>query len=345
VAFAFPGHSVAFWPFSSTAAAQGTATPILTDSTLPLLSAATNPDPNPSKGQRGLAMTEGSALISEAGPEGTPPDVNTIPVNSTISLYTVREGDTLSGIAELYGISTNTILWANNLKSATDIHPGDALLILPVTGIQHVVKKGETLASLAKSYGGDAADIAAFNGLASSASLAAGSTLIIPGGELSVATPSTPVKSSSGTKSSGSGTAGLTKGSGPTLAGYFGNPIPGGYITQGIHPTNGVDIGMPIGTPIHASAAGTVIVSRVGGWNGGYGNYVVISHSNGTQTLYGHMSRDIVTVGQSVAKGEVIGYVGETGNATGPHLHFEVRGATNPLGSCAVRTKCYAASN
>lgn len=320
---------------------QADSAAVLPDSSLLLLAAAVNADPNPNKGQRGLALTGGSALISEAGPDGTPPDVNTVPANNAISLYTVREGDSLSEIADMYKVSVNTILWANNLKSATDIHPGDKLVILPVTGIRHVVRKGETLASLAKTYGGDAGDIAAFNGLDASAVLAAGSTLIIPGGEIAApAAPSVPAKSSSG--SSG---AKLTKGSGPALTGYYANPIPGGYITQTLHPTNGVDIGMPIGTPIHAAADGVVIVSRVGGWNGGYGNYVVISHGNKTQTLYGHMSRDVVTVGESVEKGEIIGYVGESGNATGPHLHFEVRGAANPLGSCGLHTKCYAGSN
>jgi murein DD-endopeptidase MepM/ murein hydrolase activator NlpD len=74
-----------------------------------------------------------------------------------------------------------------------------------------------------------------------------------------------------------------------------------------------------------------VIVSRVGGWNGGYGNYVVVDHPNGTQTLYAHLYKNIVWQGQKVVQGQVIGYLGTTGRSTGCHLHFEVRGAKNPF--------------
>ncbi|MDO8482413.1 MAG: M23 family metallopeptidase, partial [bacterium] len=73
------------------------------------------------------------------------------------------------------------------------------------------------------------------------------------------------------------------------------------------------------------------IVSKNYGWNGGYGEYVVISHSNGTQTLYSHMSENITYPGMRVSQGQVIGYVGSTGKSTGSHLHFEVRGAKNPF--------------
>lgn len=104
-----------------------------------------------------------------------------------------------------------------------------------------------------------------------------------------------------------------------------------GVRSQGIHGHNGVDIAAPVGTPVWAAADGKVIVARSGGWNGGYGSYVVISHSNGTQTLYAHLSRVDVTVGQSVTKGKTIGAMGNTGKSTGPHLHFEVRGGKNPF--------------
>ena len=116
------------------------------------------------------------------------------------------------------------------------------------------------------------------------------------------------------------------------MGNYYSWPLAGGSITQGLHGWNAVDIGAPSGTPIYAAAAGTVIVARSGGgWNGGYGNYVVVSHPNGTQTLYAHMSRVSATVGAHVGQGETIGKVGMTGEATGPHIHFEVRGAVNPF--------------
>jgi murein DD-endopeptidase MepM/ murein hydrolase activator NlpD len=94
----------------------------------------------------------------------------------------------------------------------------------------------------------------------------------------------------------------------------------------------GIDLGAAYGTPIAAAAAGAVIYA---GWEGGYGNLVVIDHGGGIATAYGHQSRIAVSVGQSVSQGETIGYVGSTGHSTGPHLHFEVRvngQAVDPLG-------------
>jgi murein DD-endopeptidase MepM/ murein hydrolase activator NlpD len=94
----------------------------------------------------------------------------------------------------------------------------------------------------------------------------------------------------------------------------------------------GVDLGAAYGSPIAAAAAGVVIYA---GWEGGYGNLVVIDHGGGLATAYGHQSRIAVSLGQSVAQGETIGYVGSTGHSTGPHLHFEVRvngEAVDPLG-------------
>ncbi|MGN1327330.1 MAG: M23 family metallopeptidase [Clostridia bacterium] len=86
----------------------------------------------------------------------------------------------------------------------------------------------------------------------------------------------------------------------------------------------GIDIGADKGTPIYAAAAGTVYVSQYG-YNGGYGNYVILSHGNGIQTVYGHCSELCVSVGETVAQGQLIAKVGSTGNSTGNHLHFEVR--------------------
>jgi len=109
-------------------------------------------------------------------------------------------------------------------------------------------------------------------------------------------------------------------------------PLVGGVRTQGVHGYNGVDIAAPVGTPFLASAAGEVIVARSSGWNGGYGQYIVVRHANGTQTLYAHASQIIVGVGQRVVQGQVIGYVGSTGRSTGAHLHFEIRGGPrNPF--------------
>jgi len=84
----------------------------------------------------------------------------------------------------------------------------------------------------------------------------------------------------------------------------------------------GIDIGAPTGTPIHAAGGGQVICAS---WRGGYGNCIIIDHGGGKATLYGHMSRYNTRAGQTVSKGDIIGFVGSTGMSTGPHLHYEVR--------------------
>ncbi len=228
-----------------------------------------------------------------------------------ISLYVVHEGDTLSQIAKMFNVTVNTIVWANEIKDGV-IAPGQNLIILPVSGIIHTVKKGDTLQSIAKQHNGDLEEIIQFNDLGSAAELAVGAEIIIPNGD---ATPATKAVTNSKTVASG----------------YYTRPLSNGRKTQGIHGYNGVDFGVPVGSKVFAAAAGKVIVSKAGGYNGGYGNYIVISHSNGTQTLYAHLSQNLVSVGTSVSQGQAIGYSGNTGRSTGPHLHFEVRGAKNPF--------------
>jgi murein DD-endopeptidase MepM/ murein hydrolase activator NlpD len=275
--------------------------------------------------------------VAYSGPSGTIADVASSTPSDRISVYVVRPGDTLSEIASMYDVSVNTIIWANDLKGTNDVHPGDTLIILPVSGIEHAVTKGETLASVAKKYSADPTEIAQYNGLDPTAPLAVGSTIIIPGGELSAPVPAA---ASRGTIASHGRVISepYLGGSGASFQHYYQNPVPGGLLTQGLHGWNAVDIAAPRGTPIYAAADGTVIIARNnGGWNGGYGNYVVIDHANGSQTLYAHMAHAIVSPGQTVSAGQVIGYVGMTGMTTGAHVHFEIRGAKNLFAAtCSV---------
>lgn len=306
-----------------------------------LLAPAINLDPSPSVGGGGISMVDGSALISQEGPSGTAADIENLPTNQQISVYTVREGDTLSGIADMFNVSINTIIGANDIRNGI-IRPGQTLIILPITGIQHTVIKGETMSSLAKKYNSDAHGIAVYNGLADGQSLTVGTVLLIPNGVLS--TPA-PAKSNSNTTkikniASGKTTEPYLGGSGPAISGYYAWPVATGVVTQALHGWNGVDIGAPKGTSIYAAAGGTVIIANGnGGWNGGYGSYVVIQHPNGTQTLYAHMSKVLTTPGTQVDQGDVIGKVGSTGESTGFHLHFEVRGAKNPFASLSVGSR------
>jgi len=272
-----------------------------------------------------LATSGDTALMSYSGPSGTLADVVDAPQTDTISVYVVRPGDTLSVIASMFNVSVNTIIWANNLSGPKDVHVGQTLIILPITGVKRAILKGDTLKSIAKKYDADANEIAQFNGLDPNEDLIVGTTIIIPGGEIGATVP---VKKPTPRKG---GTTPSRGSSGTAQSGYYGNPIPGARISQDLHGHNGIDFSAKRGTPIYASAPGTVIISRNSGWNGGYGNYVVIKHGNGTQTLYAHLTNAIVSPGQEVSRGQVIGYSGNTGKSTGAHLHFEVRGAANPF--------------
>jgi len=284
--------------------------PILT----PLLT-ANKIDPVASTGG-GDVLVEGDALIVVAPMTEAERQVSRS--NGEISVYTVREGDTLSEIAEMYGVTTNTILWANDIPKATGVRPGDVLVILPIVGVRHTVAKGESLATIVKEYDANLNEVLEYNSLASADAIAIGDVLIIPGGsiETTVTYSAKPTPTSS-------------TGGGSQLG--FTHPVPGAVRTQGIHGYNGVDFGAAHGTAIRAAAAGEVIVSKNSGWNGGYGQYIVVRHGNGTQTLYAHLSANHVSVGSWVASGQTIGAMGNTGRSTGTHLHFEVRGASNPF--------------
>ena len=292
--------------------------------TIALLQASTIPDLTAGIGGADIIINNG-ALMSEVGPLGTTANNVEIPDSGDISLYVVRKGDTLSNIAKIYDVSVNTIIWANELKKGEALKDGQVLVILPVTGLRHEIKKGDTIESIAKKYKGDVNDILIFNGIAPEAKLAIGDVIIIPNGELSIAETSYTINK---TTKKGERVYGTN---GPKYVGYYIRPISGGRKTQGLHGFNAVDLAAPTGTPIVASASGNVILVRSGGWGGGYGNYIIIAHDNGTKTLYAHNSKNLVTVGEHVSQGQTIALIGSTGRSTGPHVHFEVRGAKNPF--------------
>jgi murein DD-endopeptidase MepM/ murein hydrolase activator NlpD len=240
------------------------------------------------------------------------------------SVYVVRKGDSISTIAEMFGVSVNTIYWANDLKKGAKLNEGQILVILPFDGLKHTVKPKETLNGIAKLYKADVADILAFNGLAKEDSLVVGDELVIPDGQkteesdkvvLSFNISNTYIKNLK------------------SVDGYFIYPLPKGpriRKTQGIHDKYAIDIGAPAGTPIYAAASGLVVIARTG-YNGGYGTFVVVKHPNGTESRYAHMSKLGTSAGKQVSQGEIIGYVGTTGRSTGNHLHIEIRGARNPF--------------
>lgn len=286
-----------------------------------LLAAAIGPDINTHEAPSDVSTVGESALLPDAGPAGGLADINEGGNDhGQISVYVVREGDSLLSIAKMFNVSVSTLLWANNMTKSDKLAIGQTLAVLPISGVQHVVKKGDTIESIAKKYKGDPDEIRSYNDLSGNDALVSGSIVIIPDGEIQSA-PAKVVRATS--KLSGAG--------GPSYDGYYKAPLAHYRKTQGLHGHNGVDLAEYLGAPIMAAADGEVILARQGGYNGGYGNYVVIKHPNGTQTVYGHMLSVAVQTGQQVSQGQVIGYLGNTGRSTGPHLHFEVRGARNPF--------------
>jgi len=233
--------------------------------------------------------------------------------------YVVQNGDNPYNIATKFGINSQTLLWANNLRDGDLIRPGDTLTILPINGVRVKIGSKDTVASLAKKYSGKAEEIIVFNDLSEDGKLAAGSFLIVPNGEMpTVAKPSTKIT-----------VPRYAQGATP-LDSWLIAPASGKNWGR-VHSNNGVDIAAPCGTPLYAAAAGTVTVSDGVGWNNGFGKYITIKHPNGVVTLYGHASQLLVEVGDQVAQGQLIALMGTTGRSTGCHIHFEVRGAKNPL--------------
>jgi len=280
-------------------------------------------------------MTELGALMPE-----TIPGSGTIAHRSQIEQYVVGPGDTLSDIANKFGISIATILWENKLTVHDFIQPGQTLAILPTTGITYKVKSGDTIAKIAAANGVDPQDIMNWNNITDETALAAGGSLIIPGGK--IAPPPAPKPKPKPiaspiqifTKPPDVADNGATDMVWPTTSHIITQPYGiWSRVDHGIH--TGVDLGAPKGTPIYAADDGIVTHSGCGkSCATGYGYYVDIDHGNGITTRYGHTSARFVTVGEQVHRGETIALVGSTGHSTGPHLHFEVRvngKYTNPM--------------
>lgn len=189
--------------------------------------------------------------------------------------------------------------------------------------VVYVVRKGETLSEIATMYGVTEYTIRKANDLSAKEVIREGMHLTI----LPVSLEEEPAPAPKPTKKPAKPSSKLAN-----YDSYYTDPLPGHRVTQKVHGHNGVDMAVAAGSPIHAAAAGTVLISKNNGaYNGGYGNYVVLAHDNGTQTLYGHLSKSKVSVGDRVSQNQIIGLEGNTGKSTGSHLHFEVRGARNPF--------------
>lgn len=229
--------------------------------------------------------------------------------------YEVRPGDTVSTIAEKFGISVDTIIWENTLKSIKEIKVGQKLRILPVTGVLYKVKPGETIYTVAKKLQVDPQVIVdwPYNSFANDETFAldVGQVLTVPDGIAPKEIPVAPKRIIATVPGAGLGT------------GQFLWPT-AGRITQSYSWYHkGIDIANSSLPDVLAADGGKVIFA---GWtSSGYGNNIIIDHGNGYQTLYAHLSQIYISVGQKIGRGQVVGKMGSTGRSTGPHTHFEIR--------------------
>lgn len=257
-----------------------------------------------------------------------------------VFVYTVKEGDTLFGIAEKFGLLPETILWANQLTLGDNPHslrPGQELNILPVNGTYHRWSAGEGLTGVARFYNVSPDVIINFAGNQLDADtlgdwanpdIEPGTWLVIPGGRrafVSWSAPVIPLDDPTVAKVLGSGACESIP-PGMNGSGTFIWPADHHYLSgfdyapEANHPA--IDIDGSEGSPVYAADNGVVVYA---GWNDwGYGNVIVINHGNGWQSLYAQLSSYIPSCGMSVYQGALIGAMGSTGNATAPHLHFEL---------------------
>ena len=238
--------------------------------------------------------------------------------------YIVQSGDTLSGIAGRFGVSQHTILQNNNFFNANRIHPGITLRIPGVDGILHTVKDGQNILDIAQKYQIEAERLIAQNELENSSGLEAGAVLLVPGARVEAPKPVTPARATVAKRTAKN--IAPSRGSGNATRKLL-MPASGTY-TQYFHASHfGLDIGNPRGGPILAAESGKVIRADPIGYNGGYGQVIVIDHGDGLQTLYAHHAAIYVSVGEYVVRGQHIADMGNTGRVFGPtgvHLHFEV---------------------
>ncbi len=267
-------------------------------------------------------------------------------VRSKMTTYIAKRGDTIDGIANRNGLKRESIAWCNSHELAQIVRPGDVVNIPPEDGACHTVLRaqGKDISDIAEQYSVDdpwvVIEAPANNlpGVTPDTLLPSNTFLFIPGGEGGFITWNAPVQQdASGFVVAFDPASPYSCGSRSGGGTWWTNPLPNGTYVRGFYAGHsGIDIAASSGTPIYAANGGPILYA---GWNNwGYGNTVVIAHG-AFSTLYGHMSSIAVRCGQSVDAGQIIGYVGSTGNSSGPHLHFEIRYLNqprNPSGTAGI---------
>lgn len=316
---------------STTQAASSTTEtpdPIHNSQTVPLLESNLTPE------LKNTIIDSSQGIVGEQAIEATEGifghnDIQKYATTEKISNYVVKKGDTIDGIARKLKVSKDSVVYAADLKKGETLKIGQILSIIPVNVPKAVEKAEKTLEK----------------------KVVAKNTEKKPQSEklteqpkklIAVAPEPTPepvVVESAPEKSPVAAIESKKEDLTPTgqpdggISSSYIWPFPRGVgrISQGLHADNAYDFAAPTGTPIYAVNDGSVLIARPTGYNGGYGLYVVIDFKDDRQAIFGHMSKVAVEAGETVKRGDIIGYVGNTGKSTGPHLHLGFHGPqSNP---------------
>lgn len=257
-----------------------------------------------------------SALVHYLIPEGI---IGDKPLNQKIidsiktTSYTVRSGDTISGIAQRFGLGMDTVISFNNIQDVRALKVGTILTVPNSNGLKYKVKRGDYLGSISKKYGVALNELLDWNNLETS--------VIVPGQELFI--PGARLSEMERNRVFGRLFIYPTQGRITDRFGMRRDPFTG---IRRFH--NGVDLAGPIGTPVIASMSGKVAML---GYNPTFGKYIILTHPEGFQTLYGHLETFRVQKGESVKQGQRIADMGNSGYSTGSHLHFSIFRRGEPI--------------
>ena len=248
-----------------------------------------------------LLVTGQAEFAGKGGPKEPPLQLSLFP-------YEVQPGDNLWGIARRENLDLDTLISANRLQRANLINVGDILHIPNQKGVFHKIRKGQTISEIAEIYKTAVEEILEINGIEQPDAICVDKQLFIPGAKL---------LSEEKEYILGWGFITPCRGWISSRYGWRRDPFTG---RRRFH--RGMDVATATGTPIYATRDGKVSFS---GWSGGYGKLIIIKHTRGYSTRYGHNSVNLAKKGQKVRQGQLIARVGNTGRSTGPHLHFEIR--------------------
>jgi murein DD-endopeptidase MepM/ murein hydrolase activator NlpD len=272
------------------------------------------PDPEPPEDQVRLASYGGF------NPIPAPPDGEEIPLDLSETFtwleYKVRNGDTVEGIARRFGLSLDAVIASNSIGNVRTLRAGEKIRIPNMDGIPYTVKRGDSYSKIAVSMQIPLEAILDANDIQNE-DIVPGTVLFIPGAKMS---------REALREALGELFMYPLRGRRTSSFGWRNDPFTG---TRSFHA--GMDMAAPLGSPVKASGDGRVSAA---GYNKIYGNYIIINHDGGYQTMYGHLHKILVTKDARVIQGKVIGQVGSTGRSTGAHLHFAAYKngrAINPL--------------